>query len=182
MNELVAKQGGRMTIIGVITMVFGIMAISTPLLAGKGVALLIGILVLLAGLSRLLWAFRASGGERVFLLVVGVLTTVCGVVMVANPLFTAGVLAILLAIYFIADGIFEIMGAFSLRPERGWGWLFFAGIVSLALGIMIWRQFPLSGLVAVGVLLGIKLFLAGLLMITVGSAARVLGRSMSENG
>jgi uncharacterized membrane protein HdeD (DUF308 family) len=60
--------------------------------------------------------------------------------------------------------------------------MLFAGIVSVALGALIWRQVPLSGLVAIGVLLGIKLLFVGLLMTTVGSTVRTLGRSMSENG
>jgi uncharacterized membrane protein HdeD (DUF308 family) len=176
----VQKHGSRMTMFGVITMILGIIAMAMPLAVGAGVALVIGIVVLLAGVSRLWWGFKAEGGQRVFLLVVGVLTTLCGVVMLANPVITAGVLTILLAIYFIADGIFEILGSFSMRPSQGWGWLLFAGIVSLLLGIMIWRQFPLSGLVAIGVLLGIKLIIAGLLMITVGSAAKTLGKAVEE--
>jgi len=176
----VKKHGGKMTMWGVITMILGIICMSIPLVVGSSVALIIGIVVLIAGISRLWWGFKATGSERVFLLVVGVLTTLCGVVMLANPMFTAGVLTILLAIYFIADGIFEIMGSFSMRPEQGWGWLLFAGIISLILGIMIWKQYPLSGLVAIGVLLGIKLIFAGLLMITVGTTARSLGKAAIE--
>jgi len=182
MAEHTVKQGSRITLIGVVIIIFGVIAMAMPAFVGASVALLIGILVLLAGLSRLVWAFRARGGERVFLLLVGVLTTLAGILMIANPLFTGGVIAILLAVYFIADGVLEIMGGLRLRPGRGWGWLLFAGIVSVVLGILIWRQFPLSGLVAVGVLLGIKLLMVGFLMTTVGSAVKTLGRSMSENG
>jgi hypothetical protein len=36
--------------------------------------------------------------------------------------------------------------------------MLFGGVVSVLLGIMIWRQFPLSGAYAIGVLVGIKLF------------------------
>ena len=139
---------------------------------GGSVVLLIGILVLVGGIARLLWAFKAEGGERLFFIVIGSLTTLAGILMVANPMFTAGLLTILLTIYFIADGIFEIAGALRVRPTAGWGWMLFAGIVSLALGVMIWQQFPLSGAVAIGVLIGIKLFLAGLMMITVGTTVR----------
>ncbi len=38
----------------------------------------------------------------------------------------------------------------------------------------IWRQFPLSGVWAMGILLGIKLFFVGLIMVTGGSAVRSL--------
>jgi len=175
--QAIKKHGGNMTVFGVITIILGIIAMSIPLIVGSWVALLIGVVVLIAGISRLWWGFKSTGGQRVFLLVVGVLTTLCGVVMLANPVFTAGVLTILLAIYFIADGVFEILGSLSMRPDQGWGWLLFAGLISLLLGIAIWQQFPLSGLVAIGVLLGIKLIFAGLLMITVGTVTRGLGKA-----
>jgi uncharacterized membrane protein HdeD (DUF308 family) len=89
----------------------------------------------------------------------------------AHPLFAAGVLTILLAVYFILDGIGELAAGIRLRPAHGWGWLLLGGIVSILLGLMIWGlQFPLSGLCAVGILLGIKLFFIGLIMVTAGSA------------
>jgi uncharacterized membrane protein HdeD (DUF308 family) len=50
----------------------------------------------------------------------------------------------------------------------------FGGVVSVLLGAMIWRQFPLSGAWAIGVVLGIKLLLIGAIMIAGGSAARSL--------
>ena len=82
----------------------------------------------------------------------------------------------MLAVYFILDGIGEISAGLQLRPADGWGWLLFGGIVSVWLGLMIWRQFPLSGLWAVGILLGIKLFFIGLIMVTAGSAVRSLAK------
>jgi uncharacterized membrane protein HdeD (DUF308 family) len=39
--------------------------------------------------------------------------------------------------------------------QSGWSWSLFSGVVSLALAIMIWRQFPVSGVWAVGTLAGI---------------------------
>jgi uncharacterized membrane protein HdeD (DUF308 family) len=78
-------------------------------------------------------------------------------------------ITLLLAAYFIVSGVIEAFGAFSARPANGWGWLFFSGIVSLALGVMLWKQFPLSGLWAVGTLIGIRLLMAGISLIAIGS-------------
>ncbi len=108
---------------------------------------------------------------------IGGLTLLCGIALVGNPLFASGVLTIVLASYFFVDGIFEIAAAFRLRSEPGWGWMFFGGIVSILLGIMIWRQFPLSGAWAIGILLGIKLFFVGLIMVTTGSTVRSLAKA-----
>jgi uncharacterized membrane protein HdeD (DUF308 family) len=48
--------------------------------------------------------------------------------------------------------------------------------VSIWLGIIIRRQFPLSGVWAIGILLGIKLFFVGLIMVTGGSVVRSMAK------
>jgi uncharacterized membrane protein HdeD (DUF308 family) len=107
---------------------------------------------------------------------IGLLTLLAGLALLAHPLFAAGVLTVMLAVYFILDGIGELAAGMRLRPADGWGWLLFGGIVSILLGLMIWGQFPLAGLWAVGILLGIKLFFIGLIMVTAGSAVRSIAK------
>ena len=41
---------------------------------------------------------------------------------------------------------------------------------------MVWRQFPLSGVRAIGILLGIKLFFVDLIMVTGGSVMRSMAK------
>ena len=180
MNELkeAAKAGGKsMTFFGVIAIILGILAMMMPGLTGVSVVYLLGVIVLVAGIVRLIWAFQAGSlGRGLLMFAVGLLTLLAGLVLLAHPLFASGVLTIMLAVYFILDGIGEIAAGIRVRPADGWGWLLFGGIVSLLLGLMIWRQFPLSGLWAVGILLGIKLFFIGLIMVTAGSAVRSIAR------
>ncbi len=134
-------------------------------------------LVVLAGIVRIIWAFQAGSlGKGLLLFAIGGLTLLCGIALVANPLLGSAVLTIMLALYFILDGISEVVGGIKLRPGPGWGWMLFAGIVSILLGMMIWRQFPLSGAWAIGILLGIKLFFVGLIMVTGGSVVRSLAK------
>ena len=176
MNQLTdaAKAGGkRMTVFGIISIILGMLAMLVPGLTGLSVVLLMGVFVLLAGIVRIIWAFQAgSFGKGLLMFAVGGLTLLCGIALIAHPLFASGVLTIMLAVYFIADGIFEITASMRLRPESGWGWMLFGGIVSILLGMMIWGQFPLSGVWAIGILLGIKMFFIGLIMIMGGSAVR----------
>jgi uncharacterized membrane protein HdeD (DUF308 family) len=181
MNELkeAAKEGGKnMTIFGIIAIILGVFAMLAPGLTGISVAMLVGMIVLIAGIVRIIWAIQAGSlGKGLLMFAIGGLTLLCGIALVANPLFASGVLTIMLAVYFIVDGIAEIAAAVRLRPMTGWGWMLFGGIVSIWLGIMIWGQFPLSGAWAIGILLGIKLFFVGLIMITGGSAVRSMAKS-----
>ena len=176
MNEFTdaAKSGGnRMTIFGVIAIILGILAMLAPGLTGMSVAILVGMIVLVGGIVRIIWAFQAGSlGKGLLMFAIGGLTLLCGIALIANPLFASGVLTIMLAVYFILDGICEIAAGSRLRPATGWGWMLFGGIVSILLGLMIWSQFPLSGAWAIGILLGIKLFFVGLIMVTGGSMVR----------
>ncbi len=138
---------------------------------------LLGVLVLIGGIVRIVWAFQAgSFGKGLLMFAIGGLTLLCGIALVANPLFASGVLTVILAGYFIFDGISEIVGGIRQRPESGWSWMLFGGIVSIWLGMMIWGQFPLSGVWAIGILLGIKLFFVGLIMVMGGSAVRSMAK------
>ncbi len=101
-----------------------------------------------------------------------------GALVVAHPLFSLGWLTLVLAAYFFIDGIFGIILAFQVRPEQGWGWTLFSGIVAVLAGILIWRQWPVSGAWLVGLLVGIKIIFAGWAMIATGSVGRQLGRAM----
>ena len=176
MSEFAASthvEGRNMTIYGVIAIILGILAMLAPGVTGLSVAMLVGVFVVVAGIVRMIWAFQAGSlGRGLLMFAIGGLTLLVGLALVANPLFATGVLTIVLSAYFVVDGIFEIAAGLQRRPAPGWGWMLFGGIVSILLGMMIWGQYPLSGAWAIGILLGIKLFFIGLIMVTGGSAAR----------
>ena len=161
-----------MTTLGIICIILGILALLTPGLTGLSITTALGILVLVAGIIRVVWAFQAGSiGKDILMLAIGGFTILCGIVLISNPIFASGMLTILLAAYFILDGISEVFIGVKIGTNAGGGWLLFGGIVSILLGLMMWHQFPLSGAWALGILLGIKLFLVGLTMVTLGSAA-----------
>ena len=168
------KSGtGMLIVLGILTAILGFLAMGAPLMTGVAVAVMVGIFVIIGGIARTIFAFKAdSWGKGILAFVLGALTLVCGIVMVARPLFGLASLTLVLAAYFLIDGIFEIVTAFKMKPAAGWGWMLFGGIVSAILGFMIWRQWPVSGAWAIGILVGIKLLFVGMEMIFLGSAGR----------
>jgi uncharacterized membrane protein HdeD (DUF308 family) len=169
----VQSSGNRMKIFGVISLILGLLAIAAPAFTGLSVLVSVGFLVMGGGVLRMLWAFGAGTfGKGLLAFAIGVLTLLCGIVLVTNPLFTSGFLTILIAICLFADGLAELVGSFSLGPNSGRGWLIIGGIASMVLAVMIWRQFPFSGLWAIGVFLGVKLLFVGIAMLTVGSGVK----------
>lgn len=168
------KAAGSMKIMGVLTIIFGSLAIAMPWIAGQSILLMIGILVMAGGLTRMIWAFRAGSlGRGILVFLIGVLTLLAGVAILSHPLLTSGLLTILLAVYFLIDGASELAAAFSMPGgQAGKGWLIFAGLISILLGFALFTGFPLAGTLAIGVLVGIKLLLVGMTMLTLGSAVK----------
>jgi len=169
----VKKNAGFLIILGIGMVIMGLVAMGAPLITGVAVELLVGMLILAGGLAQALYASKAkSWGSGTLSLLLGALAILCGLLTLAHPLLGLGFLTLLLAAYFIVGGFFELVFAFNLKPLKGWGWTLISGIVSLLLGILIWRQWPLSGVWAVGLLVGINIGLSGWSVIALGTAAR----------
>jgi len=167
------KNAGWLITLGVLGIVVGFMAIVSPLVAGKSVAIMVGVFMLVAGLSQLVGSFKAgSFGSGSMGFFSGLLTSLAGLLMFFQPLIGLGILAIILGIYFFTDGISEIVLAFRVRPEEGWVWILISGVLAILLGFFIFRQWPISGAWAVGILVGIHLLFRGVSLVAIGVAAR----------
>jgi uncharacterized membrane protein HdeD (DUF308 family) len=174
MNDLgneIKDGAGSMKWMGILTIIFGILAMMMPYITGQSMLMLIGILVMAGGVLRLIWALKSGSlGKGVLTFLIGVLTLLAGFWIITEPFIAAGALTIVLTIYFFADGLMEFIAAFTV--EEGKGWLLLDSLVTVMLGILLFMGFPFSGPVAVGVLLGVKLLLAGIMMLTLGSAVK----------
>ena len=176
MSELagnIAAGGKNLKWLGILTIVLGFLAMLAPLVTGMSIVLMVGIFVVAAGIARMIWAFgSATFGSGLLRFAIGLLTLICGIVMVTDPITATGALTIIIAVYLLVDGGFEIGAALTGPKVDGRGWMLFGGILSILLGIMIWKQFPLAGAWALGLFLGIKLLMIGLAMVGVGRVAQ----------
>jgi uncharacterized membrane protein HdeD (DUF308 family) len=173
------KAGGLATMLGILLVVFGILAVGAPLMTGVWVTYIVGFLVLAAGITHTVFAFQSEDWRRgVLTFLLGVAGVLAGLLVIAHPLYGLGLLTLVLAAWFLIDGIFGIILAFQLKPEQGWGWTLFTGILGVLLGILIWRQWPLSGAWAVGVLAGTNIIFMGWSLIAGGSVARGVARAV----
>ena len=158
--------------VGIFLVIAGGLSMFAPLAAGAALATMVGLLLAFGGISMLLLSFRAgSFGDGMVVFLLGALTAVAGIYMMAEPGGALIVMTVFLAMYFAVAGIVEIIYALRLKPVQGWGWLLFGGIVSLLLGIMMWRQMPLTAAWAIGVLVGIRLLMSGFQLLAIGGLA-----------
>jgi uncharacterized membrane protein HdeD (DUF308 family) len=175
------KNAGLLIFLGILTVIFGVLAIAAPFITGVAVAIFVGSLLVLTGIAQLVHAFKARmWGIGFWGSVIGLLSIAAGVYMMIRPGVGLAALTLLLAIYFLVDGISEIIAAFRIKPDQGWGWVLFNGIIAVLLGLMIWRQWPVSGAWAIGVLVGIHILITGWSMIILGTGARRVAGAIED--
>ena len=170
--DAIRRNAGLTVASGAVLIVAGLLAILSPFVAGLSITVMVGAMLNLSGISQCFLAFRAGAfGRALVVFLVGILLAVAGIHMISQPVSGLAALTLILMAYLLATGILEIVVAFQLRPADGWGLELFNGAVTLLLGILLWRQFPLSGAWAIGILFGIKMVFSGWAFVFIGRAA-----------
>jgi uncharacterized membrane protein HdeD (DUF308 family) len=158
--------------VGILLIAAGLSALALSLLASLAMEAVVGWAFVIAGLSQLLYAFGAKGwGGFAWQILIGAIFLLGGLTLLTNPV--AGLISLTLVIIatFIASGVLKILIGFRLRPMNGWGWFVVLGILSLAVGLLIWNQLPTSAAWGLGLLVGIDFLSTGLVFLRFGYLA-----------
>ena len=159
--KAVGQHWGWFLAKGILMILVGTLALGSYVMVALFSMIFLGWLMIFAGVVEAIHAFWKKEWGGLFLnLLVGVLYVVVGFMVLANPQATAMTLTLVMAIFFILDGIFRIIIAVAAHFPQ-WGWMLFNGIVTLGLGVLIWAQWPVSALWIIGLFIGIDLIFTG---------------------
>ena len=113
----------------------------------------------------------------------GLLYLVNGYLIIDSPVSGTLAITLLLAAMLIFLGTLRIIAALVLRFHH-WGWPLLNGIISLLLGVMIYKQWPASGLWVIGLFIGIELIFNGWswVMLAIGLHAASQDCCLSDRG
>ena len=133
-----------------------------------------GILVIAGGILTLIDAFRAEGWKaKLWEILIALVYIAAGGIMMANPAASAVWFTMFIAIFLLVTGIFRVVIGVQIKDEvKGWGWTVFAGIASIVLAVMIFYQWPVSGLWVIGLFIAIEMIMQGTSMISIALAAK----------
>lgn len=163
-------------LLGVAMIALGATALGSAFVASVVTVVMFGILLLAAGIGELVSAVWAGKWEGFLLhLLVGVLYTVNGLIIVNAPEQSTVALTLLVAGMLLVAGTFRVAAALTLRFS-GWGWNLLNGLISILLGVMIFRQWPASGEWVIGLFVGIDLLFAGFTWVMLALGLRQLAR------
>lgn len=159
---------------GIVTLLAGIAVLAWPDATLLVIAVLFGIQLIVSGIFRFVAAFASddlTGGTRVLLALLGILSVIIGLWAVRHALLTLIALVVLLGIFWVINGAIELFTALSHRgmPERGWTAIM--GLLSVLAGIIV-LIYPGLTLVGLAVILGIWLVIFGVMEIVVAVRIR----------
>jgi uncharacterized membrane protein HdeD (DUF308 family) len=173
MPAVIAEHRTWFTILGVLLIILGLVAVAFPFLTTIAAKIFLGWLFLIGGIVQIVHAFSTQRWSEFFLdLLIGVLYVVVGAWLAFFPLTGILTLTIVLALMFIIQGALELGMAFRMRPGQGWGWMLFAGIVAILVGLLILAELPSSAVWAIGLLVGINMIVSGFAYLLLPMAAR----------
>jgi uncharacterized membrane protein HdeD (DUF308 family) len=146
---------------GIVLMLLGIAAVVRSVTATVVSMLFFGWLMVFASIIDLVSAFMVGKWAGFFLhLLLAILFGITGVIFLKNPGISAEVATLVMSMFFLIAGIYELVVAFWTHMP-GFGWQAANGAVTFLLGGMLLAQWPVSGLYAIGLFVGIDLIIYG---------------------
>ena len=178
-GEGIVKLGSGTSIVwAILLIVFGFLAIALPFATSWGVVIIIAWLIVFSGGFQFIHAFQSHGvGHIVWKVLVAILYLIVGVYFLLHPVLGVAAFTFALAIFFVVEGALDLVAYFQSHHAPGASWILFDGIVTLILGILVWRQWPSSSLWVIGTLVGISMIFTGTTRLMMGLAARRLAHS-----
>ena len=160
-------------IIGVVLLIGGIVALLNPFAATITAQQLTAWIFLFGGIAQLVAVFHVTGwGARIWTFLLAAAFVWLGISLLNHPLAGIVALTIVAAIMFLVTGLAKVIFAFSCRGT-GYFWpVLLSGLVSVALAVLVFLNFPQSAAVLLGVLLAVELISSGVTLISFALFAR----------
>lgn len=162
-------------IYGVLSVLFGILALTRPLATAAVLAWGLGLLAIAEGIISLAALFsRNHAVSRGWLVFYALASLVFGVLALANPVAVASVLLFFVAAWLIVGGIYRIVFALRVRKEIRGEWLIIvSGVLAILLGVMFVLN-PLAGLAVTTFWIGLLALIYGAFQIIAAFRLRKL--------
>lgn len=158
--------------LGVLLVLLGIGIASSAFYATLFSVFILGIFLFSAGIIQFTQAFLARKWSGLFLsLLLGALYLITGLLCITKPAAAAISITLWIAALCLIAGLFRMIAALLVRFDQ-WGWVFFNGAITFILGIIIYSDWPVSGLWVIGTFIGVDLILSGWTWIVLSITAR----------
>jgi len=162
-SGLVTKNRKRLMWFGILSLLFGIVGTFMSVAMTMTSIILLGFLVVFTGFVFIFESFSAPNWKgKLFDIILALIYIGSGMVMIINPAGSAVWFTLFIAVFLIVIGVMRIVTGLKVKDEiNEWGWLVFGGVLSIILGLLIYAQWPMSGLWVIGLFISIELIIQG---------------------
>ncbi len=158
-----SQTGSSSLGIGILLIILGVIAIALPGLSTIFAETWIALFLITAGGAKIAYGFQNRSSQGfIWQILLGVLYIGTGVMLLVTPRTGVLSLTLLLGTFLLTEGVFELIMAFKVRPQKNWLYLLGNGIITLVLGGMIWAQWPLNAPWVIGTLVGVSILSTGI--------------------
>lgn len=147
-------------IIGIISILFGLIVILNPFAASIAVEQLISWIFIVVGAIQIYSAWKTQRFSWVMLS--GVIGLLVGLMMLTNPLAALVSLTTMISILLLLIGIAKLLASWKLRATPYFGFVMFSGLLSVLISIVIFANLPGAAATLLGLLLAIELISNGI--------------------
>jgi uncharacterized membrane protein HdeD (DUF308 family) len=161
-RDTIRKRSWMFLVQGATLAAAGVLALLFPAFASSGVTVLIGWLLIGAGIVQGVSLIGVTKVPYFWLDLVAVaLAIIVGWLLATRP--EAGLTAItfLMLVFFMVGGIQRVIFALMIRPMPDWGWVLASGLVAIACAMILFQSLPEAAGWLLGILLGLNLIAVG---------------------
>ena len=164
-DDRMPARAGWFIALGILFVLLGVLAWLDVVAATLASTVLIGLMLIFAGVVQIAHALAHRGTARAGAWLsglIGLLYILGGGTIVEEPVTGSVLLTAFLAACLIFTGVARVAWAAGHRRLGSWWGLLLSGIVALLVGILIYLSLPWSGLWLLGTLVAIELIVAGI--------------------
>jgi len=121
-------------VFGIVSIIGGALALVWPGITILALVILLGIELVFWGVMLMVNAFETGQG-RVLAVILGVLALIAGAMLFLQPLRNVGSVVIVLSVFWVVGGLIEAIESIVERG-RNWGWELTSGLLSVAAGVV----------------------------------------------
>ncbi len=152
----------------VVLLLLGVAALIAPFIAGLAITFLIGWVLVVSGVVGLVAALAGHlHFHRGWSLASAIIALIAGLLLLGFPLLGVITAAIVIGAYLMVDGVSLIALALTRRKRgfSGWPWLLATGALDVVLALFILSLGAAGSSILIGVIVGVDLIIAGLVLL-----------------
>lgn len=176
MLEQIGRSWGWILFFGVASIVVGGLVVARPRDTIYAFAIIVGIWLFISGLVRIVMAIAdtsPSGGTRVLIAFLGLLSVLVGVIFLRHTFETIGTVGFLIGLFWIIGGLVKFFSAYEDKGSPGRAWRLVIAVLGFAAGIVT-LVYPHITVDILAIIMGIWLILFGLLQVLLSFQVRKL--------